>query len=97
MCPIVNVCNLNWSGNGVDYISTPITATFTAGSTSTTVNVPVIMDNIAEGPETFNLNLSISLSLTNEVILVKTTEAVGIIIDNTSKFRNFRMLVIYLK
>ena len=69
----------------MDYDSTTITATFTAGSTSTTVNVPVIMDNIAERPEEFDLTLTIPSSLTGQVISGNIINAVGIITDNTSK------------
>ena len=60
-------------------------ATFTAGTTSTTVNVPLINDSIAEGPETFDLTITIPPSLSGQVELGTITEAVGYIIDDTSK------------
>lgn len=60
-------------------------ATFTAGTTSTTVNVPLINDSVAEGPETFNLSLSIPSSLSGRVIPGTITEAVGNITDDTGK------------
>ena len=69
----------------MDYDSTPLNATFTAGSTSTIVNVPVIKDDIAEKSETFNLNFTIPSSLENRVISGTITTAVGNITDNTSK------------
>ena len=69
----------------MDYDSTPITATFTIGSTSTTVNVPVIKDDIVEESETFNLAFTIPSSLKDQVKLGDVTDAVGTIIDNTSK------------
>ena len=69
----------------MDYNSTPINATFTIGSTSTTVNVPVIKDNIVEELETFNITIVIPSSLKDQVILGNITNAVGNIIDNTSK------------
>ena len=47
----------------MDYTSTPITATFTAGTNSTTINVPVTSDNITEIPETFDLHFTIPPSL----------------------------------
>ena len=40
----------------MDYDSNPIMATFTAGSTSAMVNVPVTMDSIVERGETFDLD-----------------------------------------
>ena len=84
--PIVLV---NWLmlllGNSVDYTSTPIDATFAANTTSTTINVPVSKDNIAEESETFNLTLTIPPSLSSQVIPGKITKAVGVITDDTSK------------
>ena len=69
----------------MDYDSTPLTATFTAGSISTIVNVPVIKDVIAEGSETFNLIFIIPSSLKDQIMSGTITEAVGNITDNTSK------------
>ena len=69
----------------MDYDSAPLTATFTAGSTSTTVNVPVINDNIAEELEKFDLSFTIPSSLESQVISGAITKAVGNITDNTSK------------
>ena len=69
----------------MDYDSSPLTATFTAGSTNTTVNVPVIKDNIAEVSERFSLNFSIPSSLEGRVIPGMITQSFGIIIDITSK------------
>ena len=60
-------------------------ATFTAGTNSTTVTVPLINDSIAEGPETFDLTITIPPSLSGQVELGTITEAVGYIIDDTSK------------
>ena len=69
----------------MDYDSTPLTATFTAGSTSTIVNVSVIKDDIAEGSEIFNLNFTVPSSLEDQVILGTIITAVGNITDDTSK------------
>ena len=69
----------------MDYDSTPLNATFTAGSTSTIVNVSVIKDDIAEGSETFDLNFTIPSSLEDQIMPGTITEAVGNITDNTSK------------
>ena len=69
----------------MDYDSTPFNATFTAGSTSTIVNVPVIKDNIAEQIETFDLIFIIPPSLKDQIIPGNITKADGNIIDTTSK------------
>ena len=69
----------------MDYTSTPITATFTAGTTSTTIDVPVTRDNVAEGQELFDIGLTIPSSLSGDVVLGSVTAASGSIIDNTGK------------
>ena len=69
----------------MDYTSTPITATFTAETTSTTIDVPVSTDDIAEGPETFGLTFNISSSL-SRVIPGGINMAVGNITDTTSMY-----------
>ena len=56
--------------------------------------MPVTEDNIVEESETFNLTLSIPLSLKDQVILGDVTDAVGNIIDNTSK-KNLLDLIIF--
>ena len=75
---------MNESGNGVDYNSTPITATFAAGTNSTTINVLVTRDIISEDSETFDLKFTIPSSL-KAVHRGGTDRAVGRIDDNTSK------------
>ena len=69
----------------MDYISIPITATFAANSTSTTINVPITKDNIAEQSETFDLTFIIPSSLSGQVIPKRINKAVGVITDDTSK------------
>ena len=69
----------------MDYNSTHITATFYAGTISTTINVPVTKDIISEDDiETFDLILTIPPSL-KFVFLGSISRAIGSIIDNTSK------------
>ena len=77
-------------GNGVDYDSTAITTIFTAGSNSTIVTVPVIVDKIVEQSETFDLTITIPSSLQDHVIAGAITEAVANIIDDTSKKKSVR-------
>ena len=72
----------------MDYNSFPISATFAAGSTNTTISVPVTKDNIAEKSETFDLNLSTNVSsliLNGRVVPGSISKAVCYIIDNTGK------------
>ena len=87
------------SGNGVDYTSAPITATFSAGSTSTTIDIPVSIDDTLEEREIFNLNFSISSSSSGQVIPGNITTATGIIIDDTSKnemLKSFNKFISFL-
>ena len=69
----------------MDYISTPVIATFDVGATSTTINIPVTKDTILEQPETFNLSFSIPSSLSGRVHPGNPNTATGIIIDSTGK------------
>ena len=69
----------------MDYHSNPIMATFTAGSTSAMVNVPVTVDDIVEKLETFDLSFTIPSSLQGQIMPGVNTTAVGIILDDTSK------------
>jgi len=80
----------------VDYNSTPINATFSAGTTSTTVNVPVTNDSIAEKSETFDLDFIIPSSLSGRVIPGTITEAVGNITDDTGKLRIRSEYIVFL-
>ena len=80
----------------MDYTSTPITATFTAGTNSTTISVAVNMDNIAEQSETFDLSFTIPPALSGDVVLGDITTAVGNITDATSKMRICQCGVVHL-
>ena len=60
-------------------------ATFTAGSTSAMVNVPVTVDGIVERTETFDLSFTIPSSLQGQVMPGAITTAAAIIADETSK------------
>ena len=66
----------------MDYAPDPITAIFVAGTNSTTINVPVIMDDIVEGTEMFNLNI-ISPPSDSDIILDRQTTATVNIYDST--------------
>ncbi|XP_065884189.1 uncharacterized protein [Dysidea avara] len=77
---------LSAEGNGVDYTSTPITATFPAGATTTTIDVPVTSDSIAEGIETFDLSFTIPSEFSSSVVPGTITSAVGTITDDPPDF-----------
>src|SRR5205807_9973103 len=49
-----------------DYVTTPVSVTLAATATSTTFNVPILGDTIAEGNETFRVTLS---NATNGAVL----------------------------
>ena len=49
------------------------------------VSVPVMMDNIVEELEKFDLTLNVSSSLAPAITAGSTDRAVGVIIDSTSK------------
>ena len=69
----------------MDYDSTPIDATFVAGTNITTINISVIKDDIVEKSETFDLSFSIPSSLSGQVMSGTINKATGGIIDTTSK------------
>ena len=69
----------------MDYTSTPINGTFTAETTSTTINIPVNKDDTLEEPETFNLGLTIPSPLNDRVNLGAISTATATITDDTSK------------
>ena len=72
-----------FSTGGSDFDSASQTATITAGTSSDTVNIRVINDNLVEGDETFRMNLNVPTSpgITAGAI----TTATGIISDSTSE------------
>ena len=69
----------------MDYDSTPIDATFVAGTNITTINISVIKDNIVEESETFDLNFVIPSSLSGRVIPGNINKTVGSIADHICK------------
>ena len=69
----------------MDYISASVNAIFAVGSANTTINIPVIEDDILEPPETFNLNFSIPSLLRNRIHTGSPNTASGSIEDSTGK------------
>lgn len=75
---------LHHVGSGVDFDSSPITATFTPSSRQAIVQIPLTRDAEIEQPETFNINLM--LNTTNpSIMLGSITTARGTIEDSTGK------------
>lgn len=67
----------------IDYNIDTQSATFPAGSTTSSVTIPVFLDNFLEGNETFDLSLSVRVPRVSASSSRGT--ATGIIIDSTSK------------
>ena len=67
-----------------DFGSTTLSAVFLINTTSTTVRVPVISDNIVEGDEMFSMSLNVPSSLGLGVVAGSVTSAAGIILDSTT-------------
>ena len=76
----------HWIGGNADFNSAPQTATITAGTNRSTINIRVTNDNIVEGNEVFTMNFNVPPSLGPGVINGGITMATGVIIDTTSKF-----------
>ena len=68
----------------MDYNSTYITATFPAGINSTSVDVPVISDDIVERNETFQLDINIPAPAKYAVEVGYPSRAIAIITDASS-------------
>ena len=69
----------------MDYDSTPIDATFVAGTNITRISIPVIKDDIVEKSETFDLSFTILSSLNGRVIPGNINKTIGSIADQTCK------------
>ena len=72
------------TGGGVDFDSNQLTATFTGGSSMSSVRVPVTVDNIVEMTEEFTLTLTVPML--RGITLGSITMATGMIVDTTSKY-----------
>lgn len=74
---------------GVDFNTSPLTATFASGAVVSRVSVPVFADSQIESNEQFDLMLTIPSSLREGLI----TMATGIIIDSTGTL--MRSIILY--
>lgn len=68
---------------GRDYDPDPVDAVFSAGQTSTTVQIPITMDNEAEDDEQFGLMIVIPSELERLVSPGPLSEALGTIKDSS--------------
>ncbi len=69
-------------GLASDYIATSGTLTFSNGVTTRTFNVPINQDNILEGAETVQLQLSLQSGPTNQAQLLNPQAATLVILDD---------------
>ena len=53
------------------------------------INIILINDTIGEGPETFDLDLTIPVSLSGQVVLGANANTIGNITDDTSKMIDY--------
>ena len=77
-------CNLFIFPAGSDFNAEPVTAVFSPGDTSQTVQIPLVCDTEVEGTETFTMSLS--MNVTNPRLQLGTQRtATGNIEDSTGK------------
>ena len=77
---------VQYIAENVDYISTPISVTISAGETSVIFNASTIVDNTLENNETYNLAITVNpVSLINTNISINTGSTSVIIIDDDRK------------
>ena len=88
MCMIMCWVKSVWLTGGVDFNTTPLTATFDSGMTMSSVSVPVMDDNIVERNETFNVILKIPPSVNRRIMTDAQNIAMVTITDSTSKYYN---------
>ena len=85
MCMIMCWLKSVWLTGGVDFDTTPLTATFDSGMTMSNISVPVIDDDIVEQDEIFHVILSISPSVHEGIIVMKDRDNSTVTItDSTS-------------
>ena len=71
--------------DGIDFNTTTLTATFAIWMTMSNISIPIMMDNIVEEREEFDLTLNVSPSIASAITAGSRDSAVGVIIDTTSK------------
>ena len=71
---------------GEDYDPDPVDAVFAAGQTSTTIEIPIRMDNKAEDNEEFGLTIVIPSEVERLVSPGARNSAVGVIQDSSGTY-----------
>ena len=71
------------TGLGADFNSNPFNITINAGATEGRGNIPVVLDNVVEGLETFDMRLMLVTS--SSLIALGRDTSEGQIIDSTGK------------
>ena len=76
-----------WNNNvyligGIDFIASTLTAIFASGMKMSIVSVPVIVDNVFERQEKFNLKLNVPSSLGPAIVAGGRNRAKGVITDS---------------
>ena len=77
-------------GGNVDFNSMAQTATITAGTNSSTINITVINDRVVEENETFNMTANVPTS--RRIMAGAITKATVTIIDSTSTLHHYKWL-----
>ena len=80
---------------GEDYDPNPVDAVFTAGQTSTTIEIPIEMDNEAEENEEFDLTIVIPSEAEGLMRPGARSDAVGIIQDSSGTVGNSTLLILH--
>jgi len=70
----------------VDYTSTQLFATFSVGTSTANVSVPIIEDDVIEAVEEFDLMFTIPLSISDIITTGIEMIASGVIIDSTGEY-----------
>jgi len=78
--------DVDLSGDEVDYTSTPLLTTFSIGTNTTNISIPIIEDHIIETDEEFDLMFTIPLSIRDVIKSGTQMIATGVINDSTGKW-----------
>ena len=83
-----NSMHLFCTGNGVDFISDSINATFAPQAQQLVVMIPIMVDELTEDIEYFGLRFSLSSTDSPSVVFRsgEITLAVGVILDDSGKY-----------
>ena len=72
-----------------------MTATFTAGSTTSSVSFPIVLDNIVEPSETFAISLEVPSNLRPSITAGSPQDAVVTITDSTGTVNDILKFLLF--